>query len=98
MQQEFRLRFAHSRSGYVRWGGVCVGGMGGEFQLCPQGVPPGAGSVSQNFPKTLAGSISAMRYVIAFKFSQNVEHTKDYLYAKCPISWELWQFKLFSLI
>ena len=48
--------------------GVCVGG-GEEFQLCPQGVPPGAGSVSQNFPKTLAGSISTMRYVIAFKFS-----------------------------
>ena len=41
------------------------------------GVPlGGARGVSQpEFPQYLAGSISATRYIIAFKCSQNVGHT-----------------------
>ena len=66
-QFESRLRTAPNRSGCVRWGG------GGGRRA--EGRGEGERVLSQIFPKTLAGYISVIKFVIAFKFSQCVGHT-----------------------
>ena len=68
--------------GRGRGGGGRGGGGGGEGEGGGGGGEGVLRGQIQILSKILAGYISLIECVIAFKFSQCVGHTKDYLYAE----------------